>query len=1258
MIRRLLAGSVFVVGAGIGLSVSAGPAAPAPALLPISSAAVIPIMGGSVSVATYQDKTFEAGSLIIPMDECHQYAGATDVSTSRTAPRCYCPSATADDGVIKAYGLIYRLLENGITVSISISDAKTEIAGTDFSITAAEPVKLYNRSTNTSSSFFKRGLSCANPSATTPNVKIDYRGAPFIISAADAPAALALIKNGTTTGVGGRGKFTASTFTSVDVHVAQAAFTARIARTYKGAPKPIALLNLDGGSTGGASSGISVLTSYLNSAGLNTTGAGGTACAPGTVYGTFSSNADFLNDCLVTKEYATLWAPHWDAETNTQLPQVLGKISSFVDSGKALFAECASIMTFEAAFNPPSWDASDYTVAVNAASYKSSTRRITASGKTYPYATVVIKSAANASACNTTLATVTASSSGSWSWTSNQYSSASAAPCRISIDSEGTSRARNVTNRTCSPASSTVCAVATSYQGPTCGTEVVDTVAGGHHLATNGLVRNHFGNSGDLYGDGSSEGFVFRDVSNIYLQKGDLKFANPFGQVRHWKPAGPPVCRNTRTTTAGVPGDSVYKPGMIVERLISSCDGSDLNSTTGACLRAPTAPDSAFIDHDSTWDMFTYIAHKDGDPAKGPIIYLGGHDYNGSPAGVRLVLNTVFNLQYEVEPEDPPVPYQVVRSSPIVGPVDDVENYIQGSFIRYTPDEDATTFDPADPGKFVFPHRAGHLYGYDARNIRTTSTAYQDLGAPLWDAANHIPPVNAAGCAASFNGSCRTVFTTTTTGAAPARVAFDTAHRSAFGNLLGGSLSTANQNVLIGLILAGRPDAGGTKVATLGGVDRSTLALIESSPQAGLTRPKMIYVGGIDGMLHAICAERRGACDVVGRELWAYIPRTQLGQLRQNNQKLQGSPKVADFLGNFDGQPGLEWRTVLAFQTGSGNANQVDAAPSVIAMDVTNPAEPAVLWEVSTPATRGVSAQGKGLDIALGPVRVGGEMKPGVFVSTNNGGTGASGVYVNAYSAIDGSQLWASPWTHIHPNPRTTGNPAVPASGIPGGLALYDEGATGSVNRIAVPTLYGDLWVLDATTGTSIYGNSPVFRFSADKKPIGAAPAIYKDGAGSMFAVVVSGGYVDDDGASWSAGQQYIASVKLDVAIGNVPFDERGADSSNRPFVIDITGNAYAQPTIAGGELFVLTATTDINDLDAGAGSGSLYRVNLTSGSSQTYAIGSSGGSSVDFSQGVAYVSGVVNNIKIDVSSDFDANGSPAELQSVAKGLRRFWLAD
>jgi hypothetical protein len=420
----------------------------------------------------------------------------------------------------------------------------------------------------------------------------------------------------------------------------------------------------------------------------------------------------------------------------------------------------------------------------------------------------------------------------------------------------------------------------------------------------------------------------------------------------------------------------------------------------------------------------------------------------------------------------------------------------------------------------------------------------------------------------------------------------------------------------------------------------------------------MIYVGGLDGMLHAICAEKKGRCLAIGMELWAYLPRTQIGRLRVNAQKIQGLPKVGDYLANFDGKPGLEWRTLLVFQMGSGNAADAAAAPAVIGLDVTDPFDPRVRFEIATPASRGAFALGTGLDVALGPVRINNQVQPAAFVSTNNGGTGSAGVRVMAYSAVDGTALWAQPFTYAYPAPRVASSGSVPASGVPGGIAAFDNSRSGVIDRLAIPTLYGDLFVLDAATGANVYGNVPLFRFSTDKHPIGAAPAIYRAADGAHHAVIVSGGYVDDDGATWSTTQQFIVAVKLDVPPVGLPMSELGPDSKSRPFVEEITGNVFAQPTVAGDELFVMTATTDINNLDPqSGGSGKLIRMDLGTGTVvATYTVGSSGASSVDVASGTAYVSGVVNTMKIEIGTSFEAIGSATELLPMSRGQRRMWL--
>ena len=54
-------------------------------------------------------------------------------------------------------------------------------------------------------------------------------------------------------------------------------------------------------------------------------------------------------------------------------------------------------------------------------------------------------------------------------------------------------------------------------------------------------------------------------------------------------------------------------------------------------------------------------------------------------------------------------------------------------------------------------------------------------------------------------------------------------------------------------IIAGSEASAGVFVPKLGGVDRSTVAIISTSLVAGAGRPKVVYFGASDGMLHAVC---------------------------------------------------------------------------------------------------------------------------------------------------------------------------------------------------------------------------------------------------------------------------------------------------------------------------------------------------------------------------------------------------------------------
>ena len=93
---------------------------------------------------------------------------------------------------------------------------------------------------------------------------------------------------------------------------------------------------------------------------------------------------------------------------------------------------------------------------------------------------------------------------------------------------------------------------------------------------------------------------------------------------------------------------------------------------------------------------------------------------------------------------------------------------------------------------------------------------------------------------------------------------------------------------------------------------RGVVAVIPTSPMTGVERPTMIYVGASDGMLHAICGSvKAGICDRIGRELWAYVPRTSLGSLRTNTATVDGSPHVVEVMGDFDKAGRRSLHTIL-----------------------------------------------------------------------------------------------------------------------------------------------------------------------------------------------------------------------------------------------------------------------------------------------------------------------------------------------------------
>ena len=608
---------------------------------------------------------------------------------------------------------------------------------------------------------------------------------------------------------------------------------------------------------------------------------------------------------------------------------------------------------------------------------------------------------------------------------------------------------------------------------------------------------------------------------------------------------------------------------------------------------------------------------------------------------------------------------EISRATPIVTTVEGDTAIVQGTYEKPTTTAKtiSTTSDVAD---FTFPYLKGHMRARTTSSITTTSSTFS-AGTVLFDAgaSGKIPSPSYSGCS-TFDGSCRNLFTVTqtpdTSGLSfhPERVQFKDSNASTLGALIApasvvSGITAAHWKTIVRTVIAGK----------LGGVDRSTVAVVPASPLAGTsTRPTIAYFGATDGMLHAVCASSGGTtetdtniCPSLGSELWAFMPRVQLPLVRRNTTRVDGSVRVLDAFGDFN-SPATgtrSFRTILTFQTGYSDAS-LGANAAVYALDVTDPANPIVLWEYTKPATAGSAELGVGLSLTAGPTLVDSKPTNLVVAQTNNGGTGGAGVVATALNLEIGARAWQ--FSYLYPSPPRGDSAALPlpTQGIPGGAVGVDLTRQGYTTDITFGDLYGNLWRLDAATGTSRTGAGvPLFRFSSNKHPVGAVPAIYGDAAGSQYAAFASGGYADPISANWSAGTQKLVAIDL-AAAGPYPIAET---STTRLAVVQDLGSderGFAQVLVVGNELFAVTNDSDVNNSSFGTtgNTGHVLSYDLGAGTSATVVVRGGAGSLA--SSGSELYSSSSDRQQQLSSNAVSTVGTGVDTHVLPKLQRRLWL--
>lgn len=347
-----------------------------------AAAALALALSASPAVAQYE-RTFEAGSLIIPMDVSYQ-----------------------DTGMLQAYGLVFQLLAHDITVYWVIDDEKVwhdapcDTPGDECAWDCAEEGSGDKCPFPTASPDFYVGATVLwdGDGAMRPGDTImrhGYRGGPFVVAAAQAEAARAIVDAWNDQAAWEANPWARRTvFEVVSVHEASAAFGGFVRREMIEAPT-IAVFS-DGNEN--------IATGYLRAAGIPQSNGlefpdgrcGDGDCGPGTdnpdmltvqsVMGDMgtceSPNFDHRNGALFredgTPAYCQIMSMHWGVNDRERVEcdggncpdtqaecagetftfhghEVVAEVREFLSFPTHFFAECQAVNAYENTVPNPDW---------------------------------------------------------------------------------------------------------------------------------------------------------------------------------------------------------------------------------------------------------------------------------------------------------------------------------------------------------------------------------------------------------------------------------------------------------------------------------------------------------------------------------------------------------------------------------------------------------------------------------------------------------------------------------------------------------------------------------------------------------------------------------------------------------------------------------------------------------------------------------------------------------------------------------------
>jgi len=1172
-----------------------------------------------------ESKDFEVGSLIIPMDSYYQ--------------------PEAGGGVLEAYGLIYQLLnhqdeqclsdcgdsqdcktncEHDISVYWIIDSEKTEIDGTDLVIEVTDKF-LEEKEVEAVVRPFRNGTSFAFDDAKGDNYRrISYRGSAFIIHLPELTTAAANYARSLTNS-------SESEWSAVNVHEALVEFTANYHRKMQGTPPKIALMNNTEDRTSGNAA---ILESYLRLAGVCTDVY--EVVTPNDVAG-IAADGSTMTSRLITGNFDFLWAPHWeghkrnadDLNGNGQpdVEDIVTQVKLFLENGKALLAECAAIETFEYSANGRFL--SDRGFAHNGGTNRA--EDIKYNDVTSPYAQI-----------------------GDFPFRPEGGHLHNWRPYQIG-DKEADNFNFDVPPSTNASYNDTV----TRY--------TIDTGGWDYYVGGRAFGNNDFGYviylGGHKYAScKDDEGLA---QPNVHPMKFEFK-KNISDEVFKLKVD----FTGGTLTIPGINPSEDFGTRKVGNKLEVDFTGAKVKDKTleGIKFRNLTAADQTIESIELEWkdgnadqkikkieNKYTDIKHLDAERAQKLVLTItrdftiakdpsavgnaSGCAQNSNCewkniAGVRYILNTLFNIKYQITnnealpsgTSDEPGPSNTSEEPEPFDTGDEPEP----SDTSEAPEPSDTNEEPepSDPIEFVrsapivaddwlyqgsFEDRSyfGHFRRYDVR-LEASSAA--------WDTATGGIPDAGTG-----NSDGRRVYTAqyNQTQETWTKIDFDPANVAALMPKLG--VTPAEEAIKVINRLRGKdwdsesgdwvernnPDSHAYR-GNFGGIMHSAPAIVGNGANTRFTRSKEIaYVGDLYGMLHAIDTSN-------GDEQWAYIPNNLLDKLKNDRAKsdsvadyaaVDASPTVRDVFFDPDQHPDVNpsWHTILVCPQGvGGNA--------VFALDVTDPDDWKILWEVTDDNTDYTEqplppggGMGQAFRAALAKVLVAEtneqtnettyHAKWMVFVATSyaNMENDHGGIHIYAFDLKTGNRVWRFSSTYAD----------LATNQIPAAVTTYDINGDGFVDRIYAGDMNGRMWELNALDGTNPYATEdsgdavPLFHAGVGN-PIAVSPAITQRN-GHVILVFGTGG---TNGATVpEGGRFYIYAVDATRAnnfstedINRNVEDYNAATTYMGARALEAGEKAWSSPTIAANTIFMAISGGTLESDDPGSysgGGGRLIAVNL-----------------------------------------------------------------